>query len=429
MDDADDDDDLEAELAALSGGGGAPKRPPRKPAAPSHNLDAMIAASMKDIPDDEELSGDDDDPDLLSELHEIAGGEETVSSSSVPAPSQPSQPITGTDVVSLLETRLKMYETAETNAKAIGETSRARRYNRAIKTIKDLLKQAKAGKSIPEDEIPPEVATNIHKPLEPPSDINSVVSPTRPAPAVPPEPTAAPVESESAPSTNSENLEMLKMLNQRKNEYKAAALKAKQLNDKTTAINYIKVAKQFEAVITAVENGQPVDLTRMPGPPQEPTANTQESETQKEDDRPPAAVPEKEIVEGEATPDVAAGSVEEALLQRIEFYKKQVDAATTEGNSSKARRMGRVLKQFEDALKLHKKGKPIPVSELPATPGFAPIPVDGGVKKQPAVPAVQPKSSPTGGKPQSADSPGSSRVSGKLYLRCLFYYNFSYYII
>lgn len=33
----------------------------------------MIAASMKDIPDDEELSGDDDDPDLLSELHEIAG--------------------------------------------------------------------------------------------------------------------------------------------------------------------------------------------------------------------------------------------------------------------------------------------------------------------------------------------------------------------
>lgn len=68
-----DDDDLEAELAALAGGGGAPKRPPRKPAAPTHNLDAMIAASMKDIPDDAELSGDDDDPDLLNELHEIAG--------------------------------------------------------------------------------------------------------------------------------------------------------------------------------------------------------------------------------------------------------------------------------------------------------------------------------------------------------------------
>lgn len=68
-----DDEDLEAELMALAGGGGAPKRPPRKAAAaPAHNLDAMVAASMKDIPDDE-LSGDEDDPDLLSELHEIAG--------------------------------------------------------------------------------------------------------------------------------------------------------------------------------------------------------------------------------------------------------------------------------------------------------------------------------------------------------------------
>lgn len=63
---------MEAELAALAGGGGPPKRPQRRSAAPAKNLDAMIAASMKDIPD-EELSGDDDDPDLLSELHEIAG--------------------------------------------------------------------------------------------------------------------------------------------------------------------------------------------------------------------------------------------------------------------------------------------------------------------------------------------------------------------
>lgn len=72
----DNDSDLEAELLALSGDGGQskPKRPARKPAVASHELDAMIAASMRDIPDDEELSGDDDDPDLLGELQELSGG-------------------------------------------------------------------------------------------------------------------------------------------------------------------------------------------------------------------------------------------------------------------------------------------------------------------------------------------------------------------
>lgn len=313
-----------------------------------------------------------------------------------------------------------MYETAETNAKAIGENSRARRYNRAIKTIKDLIKQAKAGKPIPEEEIPPEVATNIHKPKEaPPSDEGGVVAPTRPAPAIPEAaPPPPPVENEtSAPSISNENAELLQMLNQRKNEYKAAALKAKKQDDKVTAINYIKVAKQFESVIAAVENGQPVDLSRMPGPPQEPTANTQQNETQKEDSHVAPPPPEKEIIEGEATPDVAAGSVEEALLQRIEFYKKQVDAASTEGNTSKARRMGRVLKQFEDALKLHKKGKPIPVDELPVTPGFAPIPVP----QQKVETAPAPTPAPAQPKAKSAESPGSSRVSGKKkYKLCCF---------
>lgn len=32
---------------------------------PAADLDVLVAASMKDIPSDEELSGDDDDPDLL----------------------------------------------------------------------------------------------------------------------------------------------------------------------------------------------------------------------------------------------------------------------------------------------------------------------------------------------------------------------------
>lgn len=57
MDLSDDDVDLEAELAAISGGGA--RHRPRKPASmPAANLDAMIAASLKDLPSDDEVSGE-----------------------------------------------------------------------------------------------------------------------------------------------------------------------------------------------------------------------------------------------------------------------------------------------------------------------------------------------------------------------------------
>lgn len=55
MDLSDDDIDLEAELAAISGGRKPRSRKPA-PAAPA-DLDAMIAASLKDIPSDDDVSG------------------------------------------------------------------------------------------------------------------------------------------------------------------------------------------------------------------------------------------------------------------------------------------------------------------------------------------------------------------------------------
>lgn len=35
--------------------------------------------------------------------------------------------------------------------------------------------------------------------------------------------------------------------------------------------------------------------------------------------------------------------------------------------------MGRIVKQFEHAIKQHKSGKPIPLDDLPTPPGYAPI--------------------------------------------------------
>lgn len=168
-----------------------------------------------------------------------------------------------------------MYELAESHAKTIGESSRARRYNRAIKTLKDLVKQAKAGKTISPDDIPPEVSTNVKKPTEPvsPASEESSTVPTRPAPSIPSStqdslpPADVPVSEpeEQSSDVTEKNKQLLSLLNTRKDQYKKAALNMKKVGDKERAIGYIKIAKQFESVISAVESGQPVDLSRMPG--------------------------------------------------------------------------------------------------------------------------------------------------------------------
>lgn len=89
-----------------------------------------------------------------------------------------------------------------------------------------------------------------------------------------------------------------------------------------------------------------------------------------------------------------ASSVAEALKQRLDIYKEQEQAAKDQGNNSKARRMGRIVKQYEDAIKRNNAGKSIPVDELPTPPGFGPIPVEGAaVPPKPELPKMDPKPS------------------------------------
>ena len=55
-------------------------------------------------------------------------------------------------------------------------------------------------------------------------------------------------------------------------------------------------------------------------------------------------------------------------------YQSSSDEATKEGNGGKARRMGRIVKQYKDAIRAHKLSKPVNLDELPVPPGFPPIP-------------------------------------------------------
>ena len=74
-------------------------------------------------------------------------------------------------------------------------------------------------------------------------------------------------------------------------------------------------------------------------------------------------------------PDIPnARSAEDALEQRLSKYQSGVESALKEGDSSKARRMGRIVKQYEDALKALKAGDAVDFSQLPNPPGYPPIP-------------------------------------------------------
>lgn len=74
------DSDLEAELAALaSGGGPRPKRKGNKTLISQGEIDAMAAENMKDIPSDDDISVDENDPELLGELSELTGKTKIIS--------------------------------------------------------------------------------------------------------------------------------------------------------------------------------------------------------------------------------------------------------------------------------------------------------------------------------------------------------------
>ena len=62
----------------------------------------------------------------------------------------------------------------------------------------------------------------------------------------------------------------------------------------------------------------------------------------------------------------------EALQQRLQKFQEAEEAAKKDENAaSKVRRLGRVVKQYQDAIRLYKAGKPVPVDELPTPPGTA----------------------------------------------------------
>uniref|UniRef100_A0A8C1MYS5 Coiled-coil and C2 domain-containing protein 1B n=1 Tax=Cyprinus carpio TaxID=7962 RepID=A0A8C1MYS5_CYPCA len=340
------DDELEAELLALMGGGGGGRAP-----VPLVDIEHIAALCMKDLDEDGGDEGDlENDADLLAELNEVLeDDEEQVVRKPPPSPNAPAS------LEARLQERLDMYQTAITNAKAAGETNKVRRYDRGLKTLQSMLMTVKKGKPIDEDEIPPPVATGGKPSTAPQAE--PIREPEKPAPAntLPQTANVKPMQDTQPAATSKPQLLLPPSqratvitpdtILSRQREYKLAALKAKQSGNTDQAKQLYQVSKRLDSVVESVDRGEFVDISSLPPPP----AYT--------------------CVSAPSAPR----SVAEALQQRMDKYKEAAESAKSKGDDRKARMHQRIIKQYQDAIKAHKAGRPVNLAELPVPPGCPPL--------------------------------------------------------
>ncbi|XP_030206957.1 coiled-coil and C2 domain-containing protein 1A isoform X2 [Gadus morhua] len=401
-------EELEAELLALMGGAGKPtaKKNGGRAPVPMEEIERMAALCMKDLDEDDVGEEDLDDEDLLAELNEVL--EEVEEEAPRPAPPvtmvtapQPRPPPGGASgPESVLLERIAMYQAAVANATASGETSKARRYDRGLKTLQSMLASVKKGKPINEEDMPPPVATG-GKPNVPPPQPEPIKEREQPAPNLMPSlptnqkplreappvipnvkphsltpPKAAstaltpgtPAISPLTPGhTHSQHSELKQAVLSRQRDYKMAAIHAKQGGDSELAKQHYLIAKRLDPVLEALDRGEPLDLRSLPPAP----ARQSPAPSPAGPPPAPAATPTPGPV---APAELAApGSVEEALTQRMDRYKAAATTAKSTGDERKSRMHQRIVKQYQDSIKAHKAGRPVNLSELPVPPGCPPL--------------------------------------------------------
>ena len=215
---------------------------------------------------------------------------------------------------------------------------------------------------------------------------------------------STPVNTQQKPPQKVPSKELVRaVLCERKQQYSDAMRKAKASGDGDTAMRLGKTAVLFNKSIKALDQGASLDLSSVPPPP--PGYRTEYSDVNlslfsSSVSHPPASAsslapsplvkpPDDGADEQDPVdPSIPAPtSVLASLQQRLEKYQEGLDTATQKGESSRVRRMGRIIKSYENAIKLTKAGKPVDYSDLPTPPGFPPIPV-GQTSVTQSVPAT-----------------------------------------
>ena len=181
-------------------------------------------------------------------------------------------------------------------------------------------------------------------------------------------------------TVSSDETQVLSLVNKRQLQYKQAALRAKSSGDTKTALSYMKTGKLLESMAQSLQNKTVVlDIEKVPPPPPVFTDSKSHEKPvpQMAQATSTAPVPSEQEQEEEDIVDKSIPTpktVLEALEQRLAKYEIAVSAAKEEGQTSKARRMGRILKQYQEAIRACKAKKQYNYEELPTPPGYPPIP-------------------------------------------------------
>ena len=206
---------------------------------------------------------------------------------------------------------------------------------------------------------------------------------------------------------------VLSVLSERRTQYMNASQKARSHGDEKARKQYGLVAVNFKRAIEMLEAGKPVDLKGIPPPPPGFTsiynvdissyaapgsAHTTTSPQSSVTSQKPAEEEEGGVDPAIPTPKTPL----EALQQRLDKYKEGLKSAQEKGESSRVRRTGRIIKQYEEAIKMTRAGKPYDYSELPTPPGFPPIPTGS------SRPLAAATGGTVGGRPQPRPTPSQS---------------------
>lgn len=443
-----DDPDLEVEFAAIVGEkttAAAKAKDNTKAPLPMEDIEKMTEACMKDLEDDDDDDNLEDDEDLLAELQEVVGEEEADSGAETSPGTKETEPqevkmlssstpaAVCSSVERSLQERIVMYNMAISNAKAAGESAKARRYDRGLKTLQSMLASVRKGGKINEAEIPPPVASGncaATSPSSPPTSMpsppeesdsaveTSPVSPeTISVPALPkvkvssaetlpvfvetataseelsvsstgPSCVTSP-EEERIPDSPAGTVEKVRApsketLLERQKQYRTAALRAKQAGDLEQAKTHMKSSKSCDVALAMLERGENVDFRNLPPP------LSGEPETfPKPAIKVSQSSPNMQAHEAAVTPPTSAPptlampkTILEALEQRMAKYRETCNQAKTNGDERKARMYDRIVKQYQSAIRSHKAGRAVNYDELPIPPGFPPIPGQEAVKPE-----------------------------------------------
>merc|ERR1719412_1786447 len=198
------------------------------------------------------------------------------------------------------------------------------------------------------------------------------------------------IQNDSSPKTHQSK--MISEVKSHRDKYKSFALRSKSTGDREHAVWGLKAVKLCDTLLSKLEKGEysDFDLSSLPAIPTLKEVKAENKVKSNEQSIPPKLqrtfsrddpiqIPDNPADIPPPDPSVFGAppppkTIEDALNQRLAKYREDEAKAKGEGNGSRARRLGRICKQYEDAIKLHKRGKPIPVAELPTPPGYSAIP-------------------------------------------------------